>query len=394
MTAPRVRKKPPEQAPLPLAIAEGVHLNLPEQLYFEAPALGSSDFHVLDKDPPSWWYASPHNPARRDQRRRNPALAFGRALHALVLEGERAYAERFVIQPDAESNRFAETRLQILEALKNAGAVVPVGKDSFDMGKLNAAVRKAGIAHKVRQTAEADFEAAKRAGKNIVTEDEDRRLRRMAHQIATHADLGPSLKQGLSEVSVFWRDPQRPDVLLRARFDKLLARFTIDLKTFSNPRDESPEDASINAIINEGYDIQAEHYRDARSRLAAFVREGRVWIWSQQDGRVLRDHALPKHTAELAQIASVTDWRWVWIFYQVQNDDAGRERAPIVVPWHTAPEGEMFTNARAAIDRALDNYTAWIGRAGLAQPWADIRPIRQLPLERLKRLSYKRTAQS
>lgn len=390
MTAPR---KKPAQASLPLEIAEGVHLNLPEQFYFEAPALGSSDFHVLDKDPPSWWYASTHNPARRDQRRRNPALAFGRALHALILEGEQAYAQRFVIQPDPDSTRFAENRLQILEALKNAGVPPLPVKDTFDIGKLNIAVRKAGIAHKVRQTAEADYEAAKRAGRHIVTEDEDRRLRRMAHQIAGHADLGPNLKQGLSEVSVFWRSPKRPDVLLRARFDKLLAGFTIDLKTFSNPRDESPEDASINAIINEGYDIQAEHYRDAREQLARFVREGRVWAWSQTEGRLTREMLLPRLKAELDTIAATTDWRWVWIFYQVQNDDAGKERAPIVVPWFTAPTGELFDNARAAIERALDNYAAWVGKAGLTQPWADIRPIRALPLERLKRLAYKRTAQ-
>lgn len=391
MSAPR---KKPAQAALPLEIAEGVHLNLPDQLYFEAAALGSSDFHVLDKDPPSWWYASAHNPARRDQRRRNPALAFGRALHALILEGEQAYAQRFVIQPDPESNRFADTRLQILEALKNAGVPPLPVKDSFDPAKLNVAVRKAGISHMVRQTAVADFEAAKRAGKNIVTEDEDRRLRRMAYQISQHADLGPSLKQGLSEVSVFWRDPKRPDVLLRARFDKLLADFTIDLKTFSNPRDESPEDASINAIVNEGYDIQAEHYRDARVQLTRFVLEGKVWSWSSDDGRLTREFVLPRHKAELDRIAATTNWRWVWIFYQVQSDDAGRERAPIVVPWFTAPEGELFDNARAAIERALDNYATWVGRAGLSQPWADIRPIRSLPVDRvLKRLTYKRTVQ-
>lgn len=391
MTAPK-RKPKAAQAPLPLAINEGVHLNLPDEIYFEQHALGSSDFHVLDKDTPSWWYGSAFNPERRDQRRRNRALVFGSALHALLLEGENTYARRFIVAPDAEKS-FAESRKEILELLAKRGARVPAGKDSFDWGKLLGAVREAGVSHLVRQTAQAEYEAAKRAGFQTITEDEDRRLRRMAYHIGQHHDLGPSLKKGFSEVSVFWRPENRPHILLRARFDKLLTGFTIDLKTFSNPRDDSPEDATLHAITNNGYDIQAEHYRDARVQFARFVKEGAVYAWSVEQGQLQRATVLARQKTDLKEIAEFADWVWVWIFYQVQNDDAGSERAPVVVPWHTKPSGEMFENARAAIDRALDNYTAWVERAGLSQPWAEIHPIRQLPMDRLKRLAFKRTAQ-
>lgn len=391
-----VRKKKPEaQAPLPLTtIAEGVHLNLPESEYFDAPALGSSDFHLLDKDPPSWWYASSFNPERREQRRKSRALAFGSALHALILEGEAAYARRFVVEPDGASNRWARSRDETLKLLEQVGyKKIPRGSDSFDTQKLVQAARDAGVADRVWDAVYPEYERAKKQGKAHITSDEDRRLRRMAHQVAQHPDLGPNLRAGLSEVSVFWRKPERPDILLRARFDKLLPKFTIDLKTFSNPRDESPPEATLSAICNEGYDLQAEHYRDARCELAKAVRERRVFCWQTDNGKLYRTNIVKDEVETLSAIAAEQAWLWVWIFYQVQSDDAGRERAPIVVPWYTTPSGQLFDDARATIERALDNYTLWVSRAGLAQPWSEVLPILPLPIDKLKRLAFKRTVQ-
>lgn len=414
MTAARARKKAPVQEQLALELPEGVHLNLPEALYFDAQALGSSDFHILDKDPASWWYASSFNPERREQRRKSRALAFGSALHALILEGEPAYARRFVVEPDGASSKWARGRDAILTRLEQVGFKnIPRGKDSFDMAKLHQAARAAGIDHQVWDLMNADYARAKQQGKDYITADEDRRLRRMAHQVAQHPDLGPNLKKGLSEVSVFWRRADRPQILLRARFDKLLPNFTIDLKTFSNPRDESPEEAALNAITNQGYDLQAEHYREARGEIPKFIKAGKVYVWSQEDGEAFRAPPVQREKDLLAEIAAAEVWLWAWIFYQVQNDDAGREQAPIVVPFYAEPKylaiedhlipaadrtwalqnREFFTNARATIERALDNYAAWVERSGLQQPWAEVRAIRPLPFDRLKRLAFKRTAQ-
>jgi hypothetical protein len=390
--AAAAKKKPAPAQQMALDIQEGVHLNLPDRIYFEVHALGSSDFHVLDRDPPSWWYASPFNPERKEQRRRSRALAFGSALHALILEGERAYEKRFVVEPDGESNRWLRSRTAIVEALEKRGVFLAKA-DSFDTAKLVAAARKANIAPEVWDVAQADFEAAKKQGKDFITTDEDRRLRRMAHIVSQHPDLGPNLKKGLSEVSVFWREPERPGILLRARFDKLLPGFTLDLKTFANQRDESPEDASLNAIVNLGYDLQAEHYRRAREKLAAFVAEGRYWHWDDQNQKVWRQPLVETEKKALLEIAAAPSWLWVWIFYQVQSDDFGRERGPVVRCWHTEPKGELFDNARGAIERALTNYETWTKREGLDRPWADVGPINPLPLEKLKRLTFKRTAQ-
>ena len=387
------RKSEPKQDNLPMAPREGVHLGLPDTMYFDARALGSSDFHILATDTPSWWFASPFNPERKEKMRKSWALAFGSALHTLILEGEEAYERRFVVEPDRDSNRYMKTREAILQRLKDVG-YKPIPRGSASFGKeLFAAAARAGIAGDVWEMVNAGYQKAKQRGQSFVTEDENRRLRRMAYLVSQHADLGPNLRAGLSEVTVFWRRPERPEILLRARFDKLLPGVVVDLKSFANERDKTPEEATEDAIVNHGYDLQAEHYiNEALVRLIEFVKTGRVYSWEVEGERVTRQEIVAREKKVLEDIVAAKVWIWVWIFYQVQSDDAGRERAPIVVPWSLERADPLFVEARPVIEAALSNYALWVDRCGTAQPWSDIRPILSMKTDRLrKRLSYKRS---
>jgi hypothetical protein len=396
--AARTRRKPDPQQELPLPWAEGVHVRLPDHMHHEAPAIGASDFHVLATDPPSWWYSSSFNTERREALRKSRALTFGSALHALILEGEAAYESRFIVEPDRDSNRYAKTREAILLLLEAVGYKnIPRGSASFDMAELHKHARRAGVADRIWDLVNSHYLKAKSQGRAYVTEDENRRLRRMAHLVAQHPDLGPNLRKGLSEVSVFWRKPERPEILLRARFDKLLPGVAIDLKTFANTRDESPEDATFESIVSQGYDLQAEHYREAHRKLCEFVKAGQIHFWDFEGGQLTRVAAAQSERDTLTSIANAPTYQWLWIFYQVQSDDAGRERAPIVVPWWVDPAdaayASMFDDARRWIDRAIDNYSTWKSRCGLTQAWSEVRPGRPLPPEKLKRLQYKRNQQ-
>lgn len=387
-------RRPPAQASLPIPPEPGVHLGMPHARYHEVPAIGSSDIDLLARDSHSWWFDSVFNPDRRQPKRRSPALLLGDALHALMLEGDEAYAARFVVEPDSARSHWVRTRDARRKLLREKGIEIPHGE--FDPAKLNMLCRKAGIGHLVWDVAYADFERAKDAGQDVITTDQDRRLRHMAWLVGQHPDLGANLRSGLSEVSVFWRREDRPDVLLRARFDKLLPGACIDLKTFSNPRDRSPEEATFDAIAEHGYDLQAELYREAREKLAQFVREGRIFLWrttrEPHSGATMSEpaRALASDREALAQIVAVEPWRWIWIFYQIRSDEAGSARAPVLVPWWTWPRGPLFDDARGVIDRALDNYEARIAEFGLHKAWAEIRPITALPVDRLKRLAWKR----
>lgn len=389
--AVRKRRKvaEPIQASLPFQLPEGIHLRLPERFYFASRAIGSSDFPTLAADPHSYWYGSANNADRGEARRRDNSTAFGSALHALVLEGEDAYRSRFVIQPDPGA-QYAETRREMLALLRDRGVFLARG--DFDDRNLHALIRRHNLGHRVREVAEADFRSAKRKGVAHVTSDEDRRLRHMAHLISTHEDLGPGLREGMAEVSIFWRTRDRPEILRRARFDRLLIKATVDLKSFANARGKTPAEAAWDAIADFDYDVQAENYREARMEIGRFLDEGRVYSWGHgPEGEIEGAAATPADLKFLEDVAAAGDaWIWIWIFYQVRNDAPGHERAPVIEPFWTRTDTLLFADARREIERALDNYERLVGEFGLDRPWTQISKIRELPLARLKRLQFKR----
>lgn len=382
---PRVVK--PKQLDLvrEAGLAEGVHLHLPEERYFEARALGSSDLATLAKDPASWWYASDYNTARRARVKRSPYLAFGSALHARLLEGEAAFRSRFVVQPDEDSGLYVRTVPEIQKLLVEAGH--PRARSLYTHGELHLLAKKAGLAHRVWDLAWGSYEHAKKVGQRHITADEERRLEHMARLVEAHTDLGPGLRKGLVEVSVFWRRPEDPDTLLRARFDLLQKDKVVDLKTMGNASGKDPDEATFDAIAEQDYDLQAEHYREAREKLAEFVRARQVYSHGAdgQGGKVL-----PAERELLDAAAATTRWVWLWIFYQVRNDAVGSERAPVLVPWSIWPDDELFANARPVIETALANFRAYRARHGLAEGWSEVRSIRPLPVDRLSRLKFKR----
>lgn len=375
---------------LALPPPEGVHIGMPHDVYHAAPAIGSSDLETLYHDPASHWYGSANNRHRRLKVRRGDGQIFGDALHCLLLEGREAFDTRFTVEPDSEDGRWLMDLGQVKDALKEKGVDT---HGVFNTGKIYALARKHGIAHRIWDIAYADYEKAKRAGGERLSMDDERRLRHMVKLFQEHDDLGPALKAGITELSVFYRDPDRPNILQRVRFDCALPPFCLDLKSMANYRGGDPAEAAISAIIEHGYDLQAEHYRRGRQYLRRFVEAGQIFFWGEEGPQRtgLTANEISKRLRAIA--AAGDDWKWVWIFYQVRNDTAGKERAPVIVPFWADPEGrhaDMFKQARATIDQALDNYEAYAGKFGLQNEWSEIREIKPLPVERVQRLRWKR----
>lgn len=375
---------------LALPPPEGVHVGMPAELYHAAPAIGSSDLETLYADPASWWYASSHNRHRRMRVKRAEHLIFGDALHTLLLEGRDAFAAKFTAEPDSDDGAWLMTLAEVKQALSDKG----VATDRiFDRGKVYSLARKHGLGHRIYETAYADFEKAKRAGANRISIDDERRLRHMVKLFEEHDDLGPALKQGIPELSVFYRRPGMENVLLRVRFDLALPAFCCDLKSISNYRGGDPDDAAINSIVERGYDLQAEHYREGREYASRFIEDGKVFFWGD-DGPQRRGAGATEIGRILKAIAAAgDDWKWVWIFYQVRNDSDGKARAPVIAPFWADPFGRhkpLFDQARATIDTAFANYLAYSAEFGLEKEWSEIRGIRPLPAERLNRLRFKR----
>lgn len=368
-------RRAPDQPGLPLVLSEGVHLRLPDAVYFDVAALGSSDMKALYWDPPTWWAQSDHNPHRRATRRsaRRAGKDLGTALHTLVIQGEEAYAGAYAIEPDDARSDWARTRDEIRAVLREKNIEIPRGDFSYE--NLVRLVRRHGLAHRVFDVARLDYEAARRAGRLHVSEDEDRRLRFTARLIREHAELGPALSGGIGELAVFWRREDDPDTLLRAKFDYVRRRRIFDLKKIGNSRGRDTDTAIRQAIEDYDYDIQRRLYQEAWGEMARFVRQGAVHAWAAdgEPARVLQDDR-----ALLEAIVEAGEPAWCWIFVQLPVDDIGQERGAVIAPrWHR-PEGAIWEAGGQKVETALANYRAFRSGFGLTKPWAVIEDAKEL----------------
>lgn len=303
-----------------ITLEDGVYVGLEPEKYFAADRLGSTDMSPLHNRPADWWYGSRHNPDNPG-RKVSEEMEFGSGLHALLLEGEEAYAKSCVISPF----------------------------DSF-------------------RTKEAQMwrDEMRAAGQIILDADADRRIRHMAALILNHPELGGPMQKGLSEVSVLWTH-EASGLRLRARFDKLLPRFVLDLKSFGgHARGVDMTQQCLWLVKDRHMDVQRFMYFLARVEMTRLIADGKVF------------GATPAQAEWLGKVAAIEDWRWTWLFYRRRDDEKGH--APIVKPIfrsHMNQAGEFapdatFESGRQKFEVAAANYRAFMNRFGRNVPWAVI----------------------
>lgn len=297
-------------------LPDGVFVDLCPEAYFAQDRLGSTDLSILHKRPADWWYGSRHNPDR-PERTASEEMDFGSALHLLTLEGEEAFR--------AGTVRCAYDDFRTKEAR--------VWRDEQHL-----------------------------AGKIILTEDAERRVRHMAALILHHPEIGEALAGGMSEVSVLWT--HSTGARLRARFDKLLPRFVADLKSFGgDAKGRDTKDQCLGLVAQRNMDVQRYLYFLARQAMEGLIATGAVY------------GAKPEQAEWLRKVASVEDWAWVWLFFRRRDDAKGY--APIVQPIVRQHFDVTFETGRQKVDTALKNYEAFVSRFGFDTPWAVIEPTWQ-----------------
>lgn len=312
-----------------ITLPDGVYVGLEPKKYFSAQRLGSSDLDVLHNRPFDWWYRSPFNP--HYERAASPEMEFGSALHSLLLEGDDAYAKTFAIQPD-----------------------------KYPDDKTGELKKWHGGANwcKAWEAEHADFE-------HVISEDADRRVRHMAELIANHPELGGPMQKGLSEVSVLWTH-EATGARLRARFDKLLPRFIVDLKTYGeNGRGVDIAQKCLWLVKDRHMDVQRFMYFLARQAMGPLLAAGKVFGASKAEVEWLH------------KVAAVEDWRWCWIFYRRRDDAKGH--APIVKPIYRSHFDATFESGRQKFETGLANYRTFVDRFGFDVPWALVEPGEEPP---------------
>lgn len=342
----------------------GVYIDLREDEYFAAAALGSSDLKRLAESPHDWWAGSKLNPDMWEAPPKADAtdsLALGKAVHKYALEGREAFEETFTVEPPWNAPRANDIE-SMRRGLAEKDIYTPI---TISPGAAKELCRQHGVRLKDDLLVTYNFELA--AGKIPLAHASYRKAKIIADAIAADADLSALASNGLSEVSVFW---ERDGVLLRARFDRLLPRFILDVKTITpGYRAKSFRDACLNHVADYRYDIQAELYSEAR-RVASSLK---VYGGNKAQKALLK--ALLKVPEDPSGIEG---WTWAWLFIQPPNGEKGKGKALKVLPIipTTAPDAwePIAERARADIDKALAGYKAGKEQFGTAKAWQEISP--------------------
>lgn len=354
-------------------LPDGVYIGLPDHIYFQQGALGSSDLKYLwdDKTADGWWWRSPNNPYYVRPKRN--ALEFGSALHCLALEGEEAYQARYYVMPSkAQFTDLIETVEDLKSALKASDAPPSVMKGK--KSDLVEAVKTYAPHRHIWDDIVAKAER-KANGKMVLPADIDHQVR-----VMVGAGMKNELARGMftaeggvrvTELSVFWTTAS--GTRLRFRFDSLLPQANTDLKSIDAWRPgESLEEAAGKAIGNNHLDIQAALSFTARRAMYGFINAGDVHIWPEQQPGATDPEKVKAWLQRFPGEAPLDagnhpGWNWLWLFFQKPTMDG---RAPTLLPVWMRFGGLDHADGIAKAMLGIANYEDRVRRFGLSEPWA------------------------
>jgi hypothetical protein len=202
-------------------LPDGIYLDLPEDTYHNATALGSGDIRRLAVSPEDFWFESKYNPLWSPEDSSTPSKTFGTAAHAMVLYGPSEFERRY-------------------------------GVTDFP-GNI-----KAGIEDRKRLREE---------GRIPLKRSEWERIQQIGAIVRANPVLAEAFSGGIaSEVSIFWT---ADGIQKKARIDYLKRRASVDLKTISPKHEGRSFVASCrDAMAAYNYPVQAAHYIEARQHMA------------------------------------------------------------------------------------------------------------------------------
>ena len=438
-TAPAPRIEAPicgTMLPMP---EPGIYFGMAEETYFAIGACSTSELKRLRVSSMEAWAYSRRNPNYEE--RESPYLDHGKAVHCLVLEGEDAFADRYVTELDpsdfegalistaeikAAISRFtcrqpvkpvaggkqalidqladlaerhnAEVSLEgTVDQLKDrikvfvedapitpVSRVEAIGEDGQPF--MRPAVKDDWIAQllaldpaaRVWDRIVADHLKA-HEGKRLISAKDERRIRIAAHMVLKHPDAGAMLREGHSEVSIFWYC-RKTGVPMKARLDWLKLNTVLDLKTFSNKSGMPVDKAILRAIANYTYNLQHVVYEEAVMEARAMIREHGVSVIFDYDDSVWAD--VNKRQVFAVQWAKITEApRFIFVFQQ-------SGMAPVTRVF-SMPQGEIW---KASHRMAEDLKRVWADCAAIygCEAWLDHQPMIEIEDELIPMWSTER----
>lgn len=303
----------------------GVHIGMPHEEYLEDCGCGYSFMAQAAKSVVEAWWSSHWN-ALRPAEKPKTAYSRGTALHTLWLDGEDAYKKTVVVKPE-----------------------------TYEDAKTGEIKKWNGNATVCKEWAEKHD----KPGVEIITREDDAAIQlvtRMAFRSPQTMDveggkvsIADAFQGGLSEVSVFWDHQGIP---MRARFDKLKANITIDLKSLTDWRRSDFRESLLKEILIRGYLIQAVHYSEGREALRVAVAEGRVFGGTSEQREALEE------------IAASDSYSWGFVFAKLD----GCPLSKVVVIDHAGPQ---YGRARQKWEEAVTLIQYFAETYGWESQWLD-----------------------
>ncbi|HEY5409269.1 MAG TPA: hypothetical protein VIJ94_00955 [Caulobacteraceae bacterium] len=353
-------------------VEDGVYLGWPAEKYFRQETRGSSDWIKIFRQLEGWWWASRYNPDWK--RTETDEQNYGSALHAIILEGLRAYAARYAIEPSKHNYRGLVTTIEEMKA-----AIDQAGRSIDGTSKWKApdwAVAMASALPDVPcwYNILEDFRA--HIGTRPVVSDVEDRMLRLMHRIATDPNRPDNVAirkllqdtedhPALAEVTIF---ATIDGIRRRWRIDRMYPGIDMDLKSLGNWRGRPLKFEVGQVLAQNCWDIQRADYWIGRHEAYRLIREGQLF------GGTLEQRAYIKEIVE-----TEPTWDWVWLVYQ-KPELSGR--APVIFPlWDKSwsRDGQQPGDLRLYGDRklrkAISFYQDAVAKWGLEEPWAKVEDL-------------------
>lgn len=345
----------------PHGFEPGIYFGMPMDVYQADPALGSSAFKRLRVSASEFHAYWAGNPDRIVEDSEKEYFVFGRAVHAWVLEGEKAFREGFVVMPEPGPN--------VLKTVDDMKAWLAARDMATTGTKPVLTKRIEGYDQRVT-CLDAFEERAKAAGKSIINLKQFKQIALATAYITKNDEIADAFEGGYPEVSIFW---QRRGVRLKARIDYLRTYWNpidrrqeamnTDLKSFANRR-ELPIEEQLDLVANENR-VQAGHYMDGIRHVPQFIREGEIYGEGMD----------PDWIEKLGRCRHIIT---AFVCYK-------RQGAPYANARFISPGNGLLDLARAQIESGIDRFTQYYNRFGERGPWITLDPPHELSIDDLPR---------
>lgn len=349
------------QRAAPLVHADGIYVGLALADYLRDRALSGSAFKKLLSDPAGLYWESEDNPLWiKPERAADRAKLRGSASHCLILEGASAYADRYVVKPDA-----------VLSSMTDLKGWLSAERQRRKSASIDGKLSKED-AQAVKQTGErADLIARIQAidpdvaiwepddDVETLTASDDAYVRLMELFVRHDEDFGPLVTGGFAEVSIFWTDERGRR--FKARPDYLTPQWLTDLKTYGRPPRRGDDlGAHCTRIAGfDGYDLQAVHnHRAVAVAAERFASAGGFAISAIGAGASAQIKRMEELLAAYAEKLPT----FIWLFLRMGGAPTG-----IALPfrdndsqWHEA--GHQIEDACEIFDRIAATFAP-------GEPW-------------------------